>query len=636
MKKITFLLLPIFILSSCSSVPVENTSTEAKTDFIISTVTFSDLEKNFSIEKSSKIEASSEVTISTETNWRVEKILVKEWDEVVKGQALAYLSDNSLNLDTNYRQTVLNLEQAKISYDSQKLALDKAVEDAETNLEKLKISYENTKKSLEQDLIQAKDNLNNSTISNISWKTGLDIQRLDNSITKQELEYQTQLKSNQDKIFSYISSLNREVDNLNNLFTNAIETWDQLFFVKSWGYKPDVYTFIWATNTVKKAEAERYLKEMIDYQKNILSSLKLEKEADFITYMNKVDESYTLLKNFLNASLDTVNASLVGLSWFTESQKATYSSTLNGYISSTNWNYSAFVSQRSWILSFLNTYKETEEALLKQLNLAKSDREIALKSYSSNETSSKVSYEKVIINSNDTISNLEIQLKTAESNLQNAIQSREITLKNLENSIKNSSLAVEKATNEISKLTLTAPISWQISNISLTLWQTYNAWVEGMKIISTSKRELDVYVSSEDLEKINIWDKVKITYRWEEFEWEIFSKSNVANETLNYKVKVSLNKEINLVWWVANVTFSVKTKYPLLPVNSVTVLHSEDSKKIWEIKVLKNAKIEALKVELWEVFWKNIEIKTELEENLQIILSDVTNFNEEKFELKVN
>lgn len=632
MKK--YLILFFLFLISCWKTQVVDEKM-VKTDFLIETKNFSELENNYFLEKSSKIEPSSEVDILFETSARVENISIKEWENVISWQKLISLVDNSWNINTNYKQALLNLESAKIQYDTNKISLDKSVLDSEMNLEKLKTSLENTKKSLNQDLLQAKDNLQNSDLTNKNSKSSLDIQKIDNSIEKMELEYKTQLKSNKDKIDSFILNLRKEKDNLKDFYTKVINFWDTLFSVTNPYSKEKYYEFLWAWSYIQKNEAENSLKEIIEYNKNILSKMDIKSESDLNKFIDNLDESYKKVKKFLDLTFVTLNNSLTWLENFTDSQKQAFLWELNWYMSSYSWNYSWFISQKSNIIWFLNTYKDSEESLKKQIELVKKDKDISKKIMESSELSSKVSYEKILISSDDTISNLESQIKSAEINLENAKKTREITLKNIENSIKNAELWVEKASIEAWKLVLKAPISWQISKIEATVWQTYNPWVKALTLISSSKRELDIFVSAEDLEKINIWDKVFVDYRWEKLEWEIFSKSNVANETLNYKVKVSLKKQINLIWWVVNVSFVLKSKFPLIPVNFINILSSEKSKKIWEINILKNWKIEKMEVELWEVYGKNIEIKTELDKNLQIILSDVSNFSEEKFDLKI-
>ncbi len=630
------IILSLFLLYSCTW-SQENTWSWAveKWNFLIETKTAWNLNNEYALEKSSKIEAASEIVLTSEATWRVENIAVKEGDNVSKWQNLVYLFDNSMNLNTAYKQAILNLDQAKIQYSNQKLALDKNIEDSELALTKLKLNYENTKKNIEQDVIQAKDNLKNSDVNASGSKTSLDVQKIDNSIAKMEFELETLKKSNKDKIDSFISNVNREKDNLNNLLVSVINFGEELYATKYPVNKPAYYLYLWAENNTKKTRAEQTLQKLINYKKDTFDWIKLvEKDSEILDFITKIEEWYAMMKSFLDDTLEVITSSVSEQNYLPETMLTGYHNQVNGYIQSYTSASAWLVAMRSNVVAFLNTYKDNEASTEKQIDLVRKDKEIALKSYWTNELSSKVAYEKIMISSQDTISNLDLQLKSAETTLINAKKTRDITLQNLENSIKAAELNVEKSSIEVSKLVVKSPISAQVASIDVTVGQTYNMWSQMLKLISTSKRELDVYVTSEDLEKIHVWDKVYIKYRWENFEWDVFSKSNVANETLNYKVKVSLNKDIHLVWGVADVSFKLKSKFPLININSVTVLHSQWNKKIWEINIFKWWKLDKLEVELWDVYGKFIEIKTPLEKDTEIILNDVSNFDSEKFELK--
>lgn len=630
------MILSLFLLYSCTW-SQENTWSWAveKWNFLIETQTAWNLNNEYALEKSSKIEAASEIVLTSEATWRVENIAVKEGDNVSKWQNLVYLFDNSMNLNTAYKQAILNLDQAKIQYSNQKLALDKNIEDSELALTKLKLNYENTKKNIEQDVIQAKDNLKNSDVNASGSKTSLDVQKIDNSIAKMEFELETLKKSNKDKIDSFISNVNREKDNLNNLLVSVINFGEELYATKYPVNKPAYYLYLWAENNTKKTRAEQTLQKLINYKKDTFDWIKLvEKDSEILDFITKIEEWYAMMKSFLDDTLEVITSSVSEQNYLPETMLTGYHNQVNGYIQSYTSASAWLVAMRSNVVAFLNTYKDNEASTEKQIDLVRKDKEIALKSYWTNELSSKVAYEKIMISSQDTISNLDLQLKSAETTLINAKKTRDITLQNLENAIKAAELNVEKSSIEVSKLVVKSPISAQVASIDVTVGQTYNMWSQMLKLISTSKRELDVYVTSEDLEKIHVWDKVYIKYRWENFEWDVFSKSNVANETLNYKVKVSLNKDIHLVWGVADVSFKLKSKFPLININSVTVLHSQWNKKIWEINIFKWWKLDKLEVELWDVYGKFIEIKTPLEKDTEIILNDVSNFDSEKFELK--
>ncbi|RKW23367.1 HlyD family efflux transporter periplasmic adaptor subunit [Candidatus Gracilibacteria bacterium] len=634
MKKIiTFLTLSFFLLNSCGQPQIVEQKVE-KTDFILDTQKFSSLGNSYSLEKSSKIEASSEIILNTEASGKVESISIKEGDKVSKGQGLVFMSDNSLTLNTAYKQSILNLEQARIAYKNSKLSLDKNVEDAETNIQKLRVNFENTKKTLEQDLRQAKDNLDNSDLNNANSKSSLDIEKINNSIEKMEFEYKTQQKSNQDKIDSFILSLNKEKDTLRNQIVNAVDLGDNLFNIKNPNVKPKFYDYIGASDSRKRDNAEFAIKKLMDFDKDVLEKSTLKKQEEIDKFIKNLDEGYNTLKEFLDNVLDALNASLSGLTGFPETERTAYTGRVNGYISAYQGNYTGFVTLKTSITSFLNTYKDTEESTLKQIDLAKKDLDITKKAINSGGVSSQTTYEKVRISTADTISNLEIQLKSAESTLENLKKTRDVTLENAMNTIKNAELSVEKSSNEVSKLVVTSPIIGQVAEVYVTVGQTYSPGSKAIKILSTNKSELDVYVTSDDLGRINIGDKVHIEYRGEKYEGEVFSKSNLANETLNYKVKVSLNKNINLVGGVANVSFSVKAKYPLFDINAVKVLHSEDNKKLGTVNIFKDGKIETTQVELGDVYGKFIEIKTQLSADTELILNDVSTYEAEKYNLK--
>ncbi|RKW25176.1 HlyD family efflux transporter periplasmic adaptor subunit [Candidatus Gracilibacteria bacterium] len=630
------IILSLFLLYSCTG-SQENTGSGAveKGNFLIETKTAGNLNNEYALEKSSKIEAASEIVLTSEATGRVENIAVKEGDNVSKGQNLVYLFDNSMNLNTAYKQAILNLDQAKIQYSNQKLALDKNIEDSELALTKLKLNYENTKKNIEQDVIQAKDNLKNSDVNASGSKTSLDVQKIDNSIAKMEFELETLKKSNKDKIDSFISNVNREKDNLNNLLVSVINFGEELYATKYPVNKPAYYLYLGAENNTKKTRAEQTLQKLINYKKDTFDGIKLvEKDSEILDFITKIEEGYAMMKSFLDDTLEVITSSVSEQNYLPETMLTGYHNQVNGYIQSYTSASAGLVAMRSNVVAFLNTYKDNEASTEKQIDLVRKDKEIALKSYGTSELSSKVAYEKIMISSQDTISNLELQLKSAETTLINAKKTRDITLQNLENAIKAAELNVEKSSIEVSKLVVKSPISAQVASIDVTVGQTYNMGSQMLKLISTSKRELDVYVTSEDLEKIHVGDKVYIKYRGENFEGDVFSKSNVANETLNYKVKVSLNKDIHLVGGVADVSFKLKSKFPLININSVTVLHSQGNKKIGEINIFKGGKLDKLEVELGDVYGKFIEIKTPLEKDTEIILNDVSNFDSEKFELK--
>ena len=98
----------------------------------------------------------------------------------------------------------------------------------------------------------------------------------------------------------------------------------------------------------------------MDFDKDVLEKSTLKKQEEIDKFIKNLDEGYSTLKEFLDNVLDALNASLSGLTWFPETERTAYTGRVNWYISAYQWNYTWFVTLKTSITSFLNTYKDTE------------------------------------------------------------------------------------------------------------------------------------------------------------------------------------------------------------------------------------------------------------------------------------
>jgi len=68
------------------------------------------------------------------------------------------------------------------------------------NLQNLELSLDTAKKTGVQNVIQAKDSIQNSEFTNTNTPTNLQIEQIDNTISRLELEYQNKIISDQETI----------------------------------------------------------------------------------------------------------------------------------------------------------------------------------------------------------------------------------------------------------------------------------------------------------------------------------------------------------------------------------------------------------------------------------------------------
>lgn len=637
MKKIVIWLIVLaiiwwfFLLNSWNK--KENEQVAEKQTFLIETKKLADFTGDYILEKTSKIDADSEISLSSETYGKLNTLNVKEWDKVSKWQTLASFLDTSGNITISYKTAKLNLEQAKNSLSTQKINLNKAVFDAELNLEKLQNNYKTLEKNIDENLKQAKNSLENADLWDENSKSNLDLAKLDETIKKLEFDYETTKTSNDESLKSFLENLKKDVDSLKNITEDTTDFWDKLFYI-TWKYSIDTSfdSYFWAKNSTQKNETKLALEKLILFKKEDLKDINITDINDINKYSSIIEKWYDLNTDFLQKVEKTVNNSISSLGTLSETQLATYSQTINWFQSQVQWANSGFVALKNNINTFLNTYKDREKSIEKQIELTKKDREIMQKSLQTWELNAEIWYNKTKISSDDSLKNMEISIKNAENLLKTAKENRDVSIRTLENNIRQSEIWLEKANIDYSKLHIKSPINGLVSAVNVDLWQTYPSGSKLINIVSDSKNDLSVYMTDLELEKVKVWQEVSVNYRKNSFTGSVFSKSNLADQNLNYKVVISVPEKIKLIWWIATVDFNLQSEKTLIPVSYVEILSSNK----WMIKIYEDWKIVKKEISLWKLSWNKIEVDFwDLDKELLLITSEVNNFDSNKDILKL-
>lgn len=621
MKKIFLSLFLVTLLVSCSWDSMEDVwnNTSEKQDFFIETKKLSDFLWSFQIKKSWKINPTQDITISSNANWRVWNIFVKEWDRVYVWSNLISMQDTVANYALNLDKARLSVESVEINYEQTKINLDKAVADTKLNLEKLQKDYEILQKTIEENIASAKINLDNSiTNSNSSlfWTNSW--------ASKAELDYNNLIKSNQEQIRSFETSVHKDYLNLKNLFSDIINFSDRLLWVTELNKNQNdsFENYLWAKNTALKNELENELLKLISFKKEKFDSIESNWfDIDKLDYILWVwEEGYKLTILFLDKLEDLFDYSVESTE-LTSSDISTYKITVNTYQTTLQWNYSAFLTFKASVDSFLSTYKNTEDALKKQLDI--------------NEENAQITYNKVLLDSQNQLNSMESAIKNAQINYDNSIKTRDITLQNLENQISIAKNTRSLAQNEYSKLSITSPIVWVVSDIMVDKWQEVNIWMPLIKISSLGDSEINIAVWYNQLDYFKVWKKVIVKYLWNNLEWIISSVSPNADNNLNYKVQILVKSDVKLAWNIVDVYLDVELWKTLLPLWIIKI----KSDGLAQINTLSWTILSTQNIYFWEFYWDKIEIKwcvglsAEDCNNLDIVINDMSNFDEEKFKL---
>lgn len=584
MKKVIILTLLSLVLVSCWT-EIDDNSEVLKNDFLIETKTIAEFENDIFIEKSWKISSSQDIDLSSQASWRVNSILVKEWDIVYKWQTIAKLEDNISNYWLALQRAQNSLDKAKINYETTERQLNKQISDLKINLENLKIDEESSKSSLE-------------------------LEKIENSIKKLAIDYDNLKISNSQSVSSFKVSLSKDLINFTTYIDDVIDFSDRILWVTDKNEdKNDLFEdYLGADDYLQKKETVKKFNELLDYRNNELVKVSFDFDWDtwFASNMNIISNWYLKIWNLLTSLDLTFDNSISSIWSLSDSDIASYKWNISSFwVSYNTYNWS-FISLKNSINSFLDTFRNSEESLLKQIELLESDRKIYVKW-------------------------LDVQLEIDESTLEEAIANKNLSLRQLDTVIKDAEIAYREALKNLDKLSIESPINWIVWEIFVDEWQEVSPWTTMFNISNNSSNEITISFSKDELEYVNVWDNALLEIDNKVYTWSIYSISSVADSNLKYISRISFQDGLNIIWDIVKVKIPLVVDKNLLPINILRV--NNDWK--WVLNILENWELSKIEVELWESFYDKIEIISEINPDLEIITSNLENFDKEKFNLKI-
>lgn len=626
-----------FSSSNTSQSAVEN----GKKDFVIQVKKVWNFSTGWYLLKNGKVTSTEEIKLASQATGRVSKINVKEGDKVQAGQVLVSLSDNIASYTTNLERARNNLQRTQLNYDSTKLQLDEQITQQQIALEKLNNNLQTLKKNSEIQISQIKDDVNNSNYNNLDSASSLQLQKLDASIAKAELDYQNGLNANQQTIDSFKTTLKNSYNGLDNFTQDIVDFWDKMFAITG-KYDDDLSkkyeSYLGGKNKTQRDATKQALITLINFRKNTLTTLDVNNVSEdaLNADLSIITQGYDLSKKYLDSFKDTLALSISSIWILSEGDIAWYNASLTAYETLLQTQNTAFITFNNSATTFLKTYKNGEASGQKQIDLLKQDRDILLKSLTTTSSKTDNALTTTETSTSDSIRTLELQIKSSQSSLDNSKASRDVTLLTLQNAIRDSQISYDAATKEFAKLTITSPIDGVIWDVLIDKWQDVSAWTPLLTVLWDKKSEIEVALKTEELNYISVGDKVTFTLNGKDVVGTIYSITNVTDNDFNYKANVIFDTQFDTIGWIVTVKVPVKSQYPLVPLSSVKIIGTNQ----WILSFLNDGKVLQKEVILGKIYDSNVEIvsyadKKPILPNEQIILTDVSNYDENNFNLKV-
>lgn len=634
-KNIAFFLLPIFVLASCWKTPeVLEEATTSKQDFVLETKTISELNNWEKIVKSWKITSASNLTITSQATWKVSKIYVKEWDEVKSWQTLAILDDSILNYWLSLQRAKNALDRANINYDSTVLTLDKSIEDTKLALDKARLNHEILLKDNKIKLEKSWYDLSLWNLWDNTSKSSLDYEKLLKDLDKAKSDYELSLKNDEITLANFKASVKSTYDSLNLVYFDLINLADETFWVSDKNFKTnDLFeNYLWAKNPSQSDEAEFLIKELlVDYDSfkglnfdnidvNDFSKHLILIESRFDRLIKLVDLSKNVLKNSVAAQ----DFPQTKIDWLFQA--------FWGYGQSIQSINSWFISLKNNINTFTSTYKDSQKSRLESINILEKQVEIAYIWLQSGEVNLQTAYDRTKLDIENSEKNSLINIQSLENNYNNAVKNKEITLRSLQNAINEANVSYKEASNNYAKLTIKSPISWVISDKFIDVWQEIWSQTRAFNLVWNKQTEVELFLTSDEISHLEVGSEVNIVSNDQTLKWKIDSISNVATSDFTFKTVIKITDKVNIIWTFVDVELPIKLQNLLLPLNTLKILPESKA----ELNILKDGKIDTLTIEVGKTYSDKIEVLSEIDQTVEIITNDVSNFNPETFNLKIN
>ena len=128
---------------------------------------------------------------------------------------------------------------------------------------------------------------------------------------------------------------------------------------------------------------------------------------------------------------------------------------------------------------------------------------------------------------------------------------------------------------------------------------------------------------------------MNVNYRGQKLPGTIMSVSPIADNGLNFAVKIGVNADVSIFGDFATIDIPMSSVFPTVPITAVTIL-APGQGEIWILStddagVMSVKKKSVILGNLWN---DRVEITSELEANEMVILSDMKNYNPVDFELQ--
>ncbi len=566
-----------------------------KTPFIIQTSSVKELRSTSDIVKYSKLVGAQEITISSKVSWKIISLPLLAGEKVRKNEPIVQLEDSNASATYQQQRAKVQLASARSAYNLTVTQINQSITDASTALQQAKTQY--------------------AAISQKNWSTAaLQVGQLSAQVDKAQLDYQTLLTSNQQTVQNFISTAKNIAKEIELLYQDITLTADQILGVSDLHKQSNDYfeNSLGAQNSSTRRDAQSELRALLNEEEMFNDTGLQYTSTTLVTNLQILKQNLQLLSPLLD-KMETMFQYTHSTSSISQAQIDGYMWLIDGFQAQLQGQATAITAQINGMESFLATYKNNETSAQQQVQIIQQQGKITESTLGDNATLAR------------------LQTERAQQAYNNVLEIKNQSLATAQNGVDQAQIALNEATDLLERFEVTSPIDGTIGELFVDEWQEVNIWTPLATISNNGAQKIEISLTQEEREFLDIGQEVVVHNHGNDITGILTSVSKQAGGNFTYKAIIELTEDIDLLWDLVSVDIQVSTKLPLIPLNVVTILNSNE----WLINTRENGAIKPLRVMLGKVRWESVEIKTQLEDNLVVILSDINNYNPTINTLKV-
>lgn len=566
----------------------------AKKDFLITVLPLGTQWWQTSITKNGTVEWSSDIILSSLTAGRVQSITTDIGKDVGKWALLVKLADTQWTSTFRTESARLSINSAENTYEVQKKNLEKQINDLLIAQERANLNYTNT----------AWWTVNN---------TLLQLSGLQKSLEKNRLDYDNKVKADEITITNNIATAKNIYTDTTNLLLDVIDQWDKILGVTPANKNPieeDIY--IWGMSIETRNKAELQLKNLFTQRENLAKIGNNITWDSIQSYLEKYRSVLSDINEFTISMREVLVNSIEDIRYLPRTKIDAYTAAFSALQSKASGINSSITAQINGLSSFLSTYKDQQESLRKQIEIAENNilvQQTQLQEQAKNSS---------------------LNLQSTSGNLWFAVDTKELNLDTIRNSLAQAQLALREAEFNLSKLAIKAPIDWVVAEVLVDVWQEVSMWTPVIKLVS-QWTEVNIDLSDKELEWIMVGDSVQLQQDQTQWTWVVVSVGKVADKNGNYPVKIVIEDWDFAVGSFIDVVLIASRWNKVIPLNAITIVDNG----IWQIVVWDWTTISTKLVTLGMIFGNYAEITDNFDTTYQLVISDVKNYDPTKMIIKV-